>query len=100
MGYGGLLRCAGLCAARSRTLLPPASVVFPWLACRRAATLGRSLGSRLGTASKRVGPLGSRRRSGSRAVADLPAELFRRPLSSRCRTAAYDPIRVLPLPAA
>jgi len=61
---------------------------------------GDHWGPRLGTASKRVGPLGPRLGPGSCTVAGLPAELFGRTLSSRSRTAAYDTVRELPLPAA
>ena len=55
---GGTRACPAVRAARSGALLPPASAVLPRLARRRAAALGSALGPRLGTASRRMGPLG------------------------------------------
>ena len=78
-GLSGL--CAVVHSAGSRLLLSLASAVFPQLVARRTAALGRTLGKGLGAPPHRVEPVGHELGAGTRALAGLPARVFRDSLS-------------------
>ena len=57
------------------------------------------MGPRMGGASRRMGPMGSKLRSTSSTLAGVPAGVFRSAVPSRPGTATGAPDRELPLPA-
>src|ERR1700674_755421 len=95
----GPARRPALRPASAGALLPASSGLFSRLAGGRSASLGRSLGRHVGTASQRMEHVESQLHSGARAAADLPAAVFGYPLPHPGRAADDAPHPELPLPA-